>query len=147
MELTAAIAMLRGDDDGAKEHDSLAETMAIDDGEYELYAAVDARRAAAGAALPAMRDDEVPPWVRAGANSAAEGAALDEARDARAAKAAEEEEAGGRRAKKKQDYTQISDRAFMKLIGGPEEKPPLYKAIGPNKGELKVKLKCKRKRG
>ncbi|KAH8047787.1 hypothetical protein JL721_12096 [Aureococcus anophagefferens] len=78
---------------------------------------------------------------------AAEGAALDEARDARAAKAAEEEEAGGRRAKKKQDYTQISDRAFMKLIGGPEEKPPLYKAIGPNKGELKVKLKCKRKRG
>ena len=136
-----------GDDDGAKEHDSLAETMAIDDGEYELYAAVDARRAAAGAALPAMRDDEVPGWVRAGANSAAEGAALDEARDARAAKAAEEEEAGGRRAKKKQDYTQISDRAFMKLIGGPEEKPPLYKAIGPNKGELKVKLKCKRKRG
>ena len=38
-------------------------------------------------------------------------------------------------------------RGFMKLIGGPEEKPPLYKAIGPNKGELKVKLKCKRKRG
>ena len=145
-----------GDDaDGAAVGGDLAETMAISADEFALYVAVDRDRAARGAVLAPLGDGDVPGWVRAGANSAADAAAR-EGRGAAAAAAAEHDaDAAGRAGRKRRapDYAGMSERTFLKLIeGGVDDapagkgKPPLFKAVGPNKGELRVRCKCKRKR-
>lgn len=114
----------------------LAETIATSAEELALYNRCQAQRQERGETLVPMTEDEVPAWVRAGADSSLATLSREPPPflDTR--------QRAARRKKDAPYYDSLSERSFIKLLEtGSLDKPrPSYKALG-RPGNLKVKLR------